>query len=413
MTQPSGFLAAMRRSRVFQTLRERSFRRLTSSQVFSNMSVWMDEVSRGWLLYELTDSVVQLGLIRGIQVVPMLLLSPLAGSLADRYSRRGQVVLAQAVLATAFAITALLVLTHLIQPWHLYVTALVVASATVFLNPARSALVSDLVPPQFLTNAIGINSVTFNMSRLLGPALAGGIIVLAGTGAAFSVQALFQLLATAGMLTVASKPVARAARRESFGRSIIEGWKFSWRSEEVRAALLCTMLASLLIAPFISMLPVFARDMLAVGASGQGLMLTAMGVGALISSASIANAGHLLPRGLMMLGGSIGYGVAVIAFASSPWFGLSLATMTFAGLCHVNTNGLVQTVVQTYSPAEMRGRAIAIFNMNQMMNVLGAMLLGLLAAVVGPRWAIAAMAVAGMVAIVALFISLPKARHIR
>ena len=163
----------MRGSRVFQTLRERSFRRLTWSQVFSNMSVWMDEVSRGWLLYELTDSVVQLGLIRGIQVVPMLLLSPLAGSLADRYSRRGQVVLAQGVLAAAFAITALLVLTHLIQPWHLYVTALVVASATVFLHPARAAMLSDLVPPQFLTNAIGITSVTFNMSRLLGPAEAG------------------------------------------------------------------------------------------------------------------------------------------------------------------------------------------------------------------------------------------------
>ena len=84
MTQPSGFLAAVRRSRVFQTLRERSFRRLPWSQVFSNMCVWMDEVSRGWLLYELTDSVVQLGLIRGIQMVPMLLLTPLAGSLADR-----------------------------------------------------------------------------------------------------------------------------------------------------------------------------------------------------------------------------------------------------------------------------------------------------------------------------------------
>ena len=114
-----------------------------------------------------------------------------------------------------------------------------------------------------------------------------------------------------------------------------------------------------------------------------------------------------------MLGGSLGYGAAVILFAFSPWFGLSLATMTFAGLCHVNTNGLVQTVVLTYSPAGMRGRAIAIFNMNQMMNVLGAMLLGLLAGVIGPRWAIAAMGAAGIAAIVTLIIKLPKARHIR
>ena len=251
------------------------------------MGTWMDQVTRGWLIYELTDSALQLGLVRGVQAIPFLLLSPVAGSVADRYSRKMQVVLTQIANGLLFAATALLILTGQIRPWHVYVTAVLMAIVQVFLQPARAALISDAVPASNLTNAIGLNAVIFNAARSTGPALAGVLIAKFGTGGAYSVQAIFFFLATIWTTQLRSAERSGSGSRghsahgESFGQSIIEGWKFSWRNEVVRTALLIVMFVSLLIVPFTTLLPVFARDILQVGATGQGLLLTAMGVGAL------------------------------------------------------------------------------------------------------------------------------------
>lgn len=413
--QPPAFLSAMLRLRAFDALRQRAFRRMSYSHVCSSMGSFMDEVSRGWLIYQLTDSMLQLGLVRGIQAVPLLLLAPIAGSVADRYSRRVLLMMTQSITALIFALTALLVITGLVQPWYLYVTAVLVAAVQVFQQPSRTAMVSDLVPPENLTNAIGLFAMVFNVARSLGPALAGAIIALWGTAGAFSLQALLLVLATfwTAMLPNAVPAAPRAGQRESFARSIVEGWRFSWRSEAVRAALLCTMLASLLIAPFTALLPVFARDLLEIGAGGQGLLLAAMGGGALVSAALIAGAGHRLPRGMMMLVATMAYGIALIVFAASPWFALSLAMMAIAGLCHVHSNALVMTVIQSYSPPQLRGRTMALYSMNQVMLTLGAVLLGALAGAIGPRWAVALLGAAGFAVMAAMFVGMPRARNIR
>lgn len=412
---PDAFL----RLRAFEALRYREYRLIWYGQLFASMGTWMDEVTRGWLIYQLTDSAVQLGLVRGVQAIPFLLLSPLAGSAADRYSRRTQLLVAQAANALIFAATALLVFTGQIRPWHVYVTAFLMAVVQVFQQPARTAMVSDAVPPGYLINAIGLNALMYNVARSTGPALAGVLIALSGTGGAYSVQAVFFFLAT--VWTVQLRPVrrattsaaGRAAHRESFGQSIIEGWKFSWRNEAVRTGLLCTMLASLFIAPFLTLLPVFARDLLGVGANGQGFLLTSMGIGALCSAVLIASAGERLPRGMLMLGSTMLYGVIVVIFAASPWFPLSLAMMGIAGLCHVHSNALVQTVVQSYSPAEFRGRTTAIFSMNQVLVTAGSMLIGALTVLLGARWAAACMGAVGSLAMIMIYVTMPRARHIR
>jgi MFS family permease len=379
----------------------------------------MDEVSRGWLIYQLTDSAVQLGLVRGVQAIPFLLLSPLAGSAADRYSRKTQLMVAQIANGLVYAATALLIFTDQIRPWHVYVTAFLMAVVQAFQQPARAAMVSDAVPPGYLTNAIGLNALVYNVARSTGPALAGVLIAVFGTGGAYSVQAVFFLLAT--VWTMQLRPAQRAStgagghtvHRESFGRSIIEGWKFSWTSEAVRTGLLCTMLASLFIVPFTTLLPVFARDLLGVGANGQGFLLTTMGAGALCSAMLIASAGDKLPRGMLMLGSATLYGVIVMIFAASPWFQLSLVMMGIAGLCHVHSHALVQTVVQSYSPSEFRGRTTAIFTMNQVFTTAGSMLIGALSLLVGARWAAASMGAVGSLAMIMIFVTMPRARHIR
>ena len=193
--------------RGFQALKHREYRLLCYGQTASSMGTWMDEVARGWLIYELTDSMAQLGLVRGVQAIPFLLLAPVAGSFADRHSRRNLLVLTQSVHALIFAVTALLVFTGEIRVWHIYTSSILVAFVQVFQQPARGAMISDTVPREYLTNALGMNSLVFNVARTIGPALAGGVIVLSGTGGAFAVQALFLFMAV--MWTVAVSPAAR------------------------------------------------------------------------------------------------------------------------------------------------------------------------------------------------------------
>ena len=417
--KPWRFLAAVRQLPAFKVLRFREYRLLWYGQFFTSNGTWMDEVTRGWLIYELTNSAVQLGLVRGVQAVPFLFFSTLAGSAADRYSRKTQLLVAQAATGLIYAVTALLIFTGQIRPWHVYVTAFLMAAVQAFQQPARTAMISDLVPPGSLTNAIGLNAMMFNVARSTGPAVAGILIAAFGTGGAYSVQALFFFLATVWTMQLrreqrpSTRVDARIAQRESFGQSIIEGWKFSWKSKTVRAGLFCTMLASLFVAPFMTLLPVFARDILKVGADGQGMLVTAMGIGALCSAVLIASAGDRLPRGMLMLGSVMLYGFILVIFAASPWFELSLAMMVIAGLCHVHSNALVQTVIQSYSPSEFRGRTTAIFTMNQVLVTVGSMLIGSLALLMGARWAVASMGAIGSLAMIVIFVTMPHARHIR
>jgi MFS family permease len=409
--------SAIRGHRAFKALHYREFRLLTYSQIFGNLGTWMDELSRGWLIYQLTDSAVQLGLVRGIQLIPLLLLSPFAGSAADRYSRKTLLLVAQTANGFIFAVLALLIFTGLVVPWHVYVVAVLAGVVQVIQQPARTTMVSDTVPGEYLTNAIGLTSLIYNMARLVGPALAGAIIAASNTGGAFAVQAACLFIASAWTLQL--RPLtqhsggARGAHRESFLHSIVEGWKFAWRHEAVRAGILCTTIVSMLMFPFATLLPIFARDLLGVGASGQGLLLAAMGVGALISAAIITVAGHRLARGKVIIGSSMIYGLLLGVFALSSSFPLSLAVMVAIGLCHVHANALVNTVVQSYSPAEYRGRTMALFNMSQMLYTAGSMLIGILAASLGPRGAVAVMGIAGLLAMVALTWLLPRARHIK
>ena len=416
--EPRGVLKLLLQFRIFEGFRFREYRLLWSGFVCMAMGLWMDQVTRGWLIYELTNSPVQLGLVRGVQAIPILFLSPVAGSMADRYSRKMQSLIALVLDGLMFAALALLILNGRIEPWHVYVTAIGTGIVQTFHHPSRAAMVADSVPKQHLTNAIGLNSIAFNVSRSTAPAVAGLLIAKFGTGGAYTVQAALYLLGSwvTLLLRFGGGPPAGSyggKKREPFGRSIIEGWKFIWKNEKVRAGMLVVMLASLFITPFTTLLPVFARDILKVGVTGQGLLLTGMGLGALCSAVLIATVGDRLPRGMIMLVGVMLYGLTIVAFALSPWFELTMGLMVFTGLFHVSSHALVQTVVQAYSPSEFRGRVMAVFQQNHFMLTVGSMFLGFMASFWGARLALALMGLAGAVSMIMIHVTLPSVRHIR
>jgi MFS family permease len=391
--------AALLDLKVFEAMRHPEYRLLWIGNVFSSMATWMDQVTRGWLIYELTNSSFQLGLVRGVQALPILLLSPIAGSTADRYSRKAQVMVALVVDGLLYGLLAALIFAGSIEPWHVYVSAVMMACVWTFQQPSRASMVSDSVPPESLTNAIGLNAIMFNVARITGPAVAGIIIATWSTAGAYAVQAVFYVLATIWTIKLRaetrSRSGARAHRGQSFFQSIVDGWKFSWQNIEVRTGLLVVAYASLFIIPFNTLLPVFARDLLGVGAKGQGLLLTSMGIGALASSVLIASLGDRMPRGILMIGGVGVYGLLVVVFAMSTWFPLSMVLMAVMGLCHVASHALVQTVIQAYSPREFRGRTMALFHQTHVILMGGGLIIGALASAIGAQAATAVMSFVG------------------
>jgi MFS family permease len=357
--------------------------------------------------------------VRGVQAIPLLLLSPLAGSAADRYSRKMQVLIAQVVDGLLYAALAVLIFAGRIEPWHVYVTAIGMSMVQAFQQPSRAAMIGDAVPANHLTNAIGLNSIIFNISRSAGPAVAGSLIALIGTGGSYTAQAVCYFLATIWTIQLraghnpSTKTHGKHGHDESFGKSIIAGWKFSWRNEAVRASLLIVACSSIFIIPFMTLLPVFARDVLQVGATGQGLLLSAMGIGALFSSVLIASFGDRVPRINVMLVGVTVYGLLIAAFAVSPWFKLSVILMGLVGVVHVTSHALAQTVIQTYSPREFRGRTMALYHMTHVILLAGGILIGWLASWIGAQWATASLSLAGALSMVGIYFALPRARLIR
>ena len=418
-TRSARVFSALLDLKVFEAMRHPEYRLLWIGNVFSSMATWMDQVTRGWLIYELTNSSFQLGLVRGVQALPILLLSPIAGSTADRYSRKAQIMIALVVDGLMYAMLAVLIFAGSIEPWHVYVSAVIMSCVWTFQQPSRASMVSDSVPPESLTNAIGLNAIMFNVARITGPAIAGIIIATWSTAGAYAVQAVFYGLATIWTIKLRAETGSPGGARahgghgESFFQSIVAGWKFSWRNIEVRTGLLVVAYASLFIIPFNTLLPVFARDLLGVGAKGQGLLLTSMGIGALASSVLIASLGDRMPRGILMIGGVGVYGLLVVGFAMSTWFSLSMVLMAVMGLCHVAAHALVQTVIQAYSPREFRGRTMALFHQTHVILMAGGLIIGALASAIGAQAATAVMSFMGALCMFGLHVFSPRARKIK
>lgn len=383
------------------------------------MGMWMDQVARSWLLYQLTSSPLQLGLLQGLQALPLLLLSPVAGTAADRYDRKLLMITAALLDSLMYATVALLILTERIEPWHVYASAFAGSVISTFHHPPRAAMIADAVPPHHLSNALALTSVFFNVSRSAGPAAAGLLIAGFGTAGSYVAQSLLYALAMAvaaplpAALRFPSGHGSSHQQAGSFGRSIVDGWRESWSNLQVRAPLLIVTAASFFILPFTTLLPVFARDILVVGSTGQGFLLTAMGVGAFCSSVVVASMGDRLPRGILMLVGVALYGLAVLAFSTSPWFPLSIGLMVIVGLFHVSTHTLAQIVVQAYTPPAFRGRTMAVLQQTHMFQLLGGLAIGSMASLLGAQSAMAVMASAGAAIAVAIFLAMPAARRIR
>ncbi len=402
------------RSRVaiaVRALRHRNFQLFFAGQLISLIGTWMQTVAQSWLVYRLTGSTLLLGTVGFASQIPVFLVAPIGGTVADRTNRHRVVIATQTVSMILAFILAVLTLTHRIQVWQIMVLAAGLGVVNAFDIPARQAFLMDMVGREDLMNAIALNSSMFNGARILGPAVAGIVVAWVGEGWCFFVNAVSYIAVIVGLLMMKIQHPINLANEASPIEHILEGFRFVVRAKPIRAILMLLGLVSLVGMPYSVLMPVFAREILHGGAKELGWLMGATGIGALLGALSLAARVGL--KGISKLIGLCagGFGVSLIFFAFSRNFWLSMVLLLPVGFTMMVQMASSNTLLQSMVPDQMRGRVIAVYSMMFMgMAPFGAFFAGAVAHRIGAPWTVAVGGLACIAGSIGFGVALP---HIR
>lgn len=369
---------------MFRALRHRNYRLFFSGQIISLVGTWMQSVAQSWLVYRLTGSSLLLGLVGFAGQIPVFLLSPVGGLVADRYSRHRVVIGTQtSSMLLAFILSALTLLGH-IRVWEIMVLASSLGVVNAFDVPARQAFIVEMVHSEDIINAVALNSSMVNGARVLGPAIAGVLVAAIGEGWCFFGNAVSYIAVIAGLLLMVVDKHERSAQRVSGLQSIIEGFRFVARTGPIRALLLLLGLISLTGMPYAVLMPIFAAKILHGGARGLGMLMGASGIGALAGTLMLAAKREVHGLGRWINFASLGFGGSMILFALSRSYPLSIALLVPVGFSMMLQMSSSNTMIQIMVPDALRGRVMAVYSMMFMgMAPFGALLAGAIANRIG------------------------------
>src|SRR3569832_870928 len=308
-----------------RALNHRNFRLFFAGQLVSLTGTWLQTVAQSWLVYRLTGSATLLGLVGFSGQIPVFLLAPFGGAMADRHHRRSIIIATQTASMLTALFLAALTLTGRIQVWHVYLLAGMLGVINAFDIPARQAFIVDMVGKGDFMNAIALNSSMFNGARIIGPAIAGVLVAAVGEGWCFLINGLSYIAVLAGLLRMEVKKPLRAGARPSALSGILEGFRYVVRTGPIRALQMLLGLVSLLGLPYAVLMPIIADRSLLGGAGGLGLLMGASGIGALLGTLSLAMRRRLHGLENWVISSSIGLGISLILFSLSRSFWLSAA----------------------------------------------------------------------------------------
>ncbi len=366
----------------------RDYRQLWISTVLTQIGQWMLQITLGWVMLTLTDSAGYVGLIGFASGIPFILVSLPAGVLIDRYNRRTILIVCQAAAAIISLCLALVVSMGHVQPWQLLLAAFLNGSALAINNATRQTMVPSFVRREHLQNAIAVMSAGQNSTRILGPSLGGPAIALMGAAGALYLQTGF--LVAALFTTLLLPSVRSTIRTLDLRRNLAEGVSFVLKSPVLSGLVVLAAIPSLLIFPYVQLLPVFARDILHIGADGLGLLLSAGGTGAVVGSLVVAGTVKLPRQGLIMLIGTMIYVFVVIAFAFSTWVLLTVVLLFFCGFLGSAFMSLNNTLLHVHLTDEMRGRVMGVYTLTWGLSTIGALPMGFAGDQIGVPAAVAA-----------------------
>lgn len=386
----------IRRRGAFSALEVPAFARYWYTLCFSMTGTWVRITAMGVLVYDLTGNEFYLGLISFLQAIPELLVGPIAGAYLDRVDRRKVLMAVQAVLISCMVAVTLLIATDTIQFWHLAIVALVMGIATGFDWPARLAMAPTLVDRSRLQSAVAINSAAFNGARVLGPTLAGWMIGALGIAFCFGFTAISAVPFLLVLFTLATATMRRPLPLDETARSpespfatLMEGYRYIWRTPTIRALLSVDIVPIALGMSYSVMAPAIAKDVLKLPDGGLGWLLTANGVGALTGTLLVAVLSGVRHRGRIVIVGIALFATMLIIFGLSGSLWISLPAIMLLGLVFATYGTMNDTLVQTNIDESYRGRIVAVQTMLWGLTPIGGLLAGTLADVFNVQWAVA------------------------
>ena len=382
----------------FAALRSRNFATLWAGLIVSNAGAQMQNVAKAWLILQRTDSPLSLGLLSFCFAVPMTLLPPVGGALADRVDRVWLVKRTQTLMVLEPLLLALLLATGHAPLWLLYVDTAFAATVLAFDSPARQSLVPALVPREDLLSATSLNAVVFTGAALVGPALGGLLLRPLGAAWIFALNGLTTLAVLAALLRLRGVSGREGAGGRRVG--LADGARYVWTRRPVLAILGISASISLLAGSYQTLLPVLARDHWHVGASGYGLLASAPGAGALIGAFGLAALGNLRRKELIAIGAPLVVAAALLVVARVPPYAAGLGLLVLVGVAGSAGGAVIATLLQFASPGELRGRIMALNTVCVIgLSSFGGLLAGALAQVWGAPAAIALAAAAVLLSV--------------
>jgi len=345
----------------FAALRYRNFRLLWSGLIVSNMGAWMQNVANGWLVLQLTDSPLWLGLLGFSFAVPMILLPPFAGAVVDRVHRVRLLFFTQSMQMLNALVLALLTWSGKVEVWHILLNAFLGAILLAFDNPARQALFPDLVAPRDLLNALSLNSATYTGAALIGPALGGILLEPLGAGTLFFLNSVSYLAVIFALTAMRDVRTHSGGKLGTLGSSLMSGLSYAWNHRLILALLALSAVGAIFGRSYQSLLPAFSRDIWHAGAQGYGLLLAAAGGGALIGAFSLAAFRQVPRQGALMLASGLLFSIVLILFSISPSFALGLILLFIAGVTSTVFSTVIATFIQLSVPNELRGRVMSLY----------------------------------------------------
>jgi MFS family permease len=362
-----------------RALTHRNFQLFFSGQLISLTGTWMQTVAQSWLVYKMTGSSLLLGSVGFASQIPVFLVAPLGGTVADRMNRHRVVIATQTASMILALILAALTLTHTVKVWHIFVLAALLGVVNAFDIPGRQSFLVDMVGRDDLMNAIALNSSMFNGARVIGPAIAGILVAKIGEGWCFFVNGVSYIAVIIGLLLM-SVVCPRRSKSDSPLEDIIEGFRWVSHTGPIRALLLLLGVVSLVGMPYTVLMPIFADRILHGGAKGLGILMGFTGVGALFGALTLAMRSGVKGLGRLVSICCAGFGISLIAFSFSKFFWLSAVLLIPVGFFIMLQMACSNTLIQAMVPDALRGRVMALYSMMFMgMAPFGALLGGALA----------------------------------
>lgn len=365
---------------MFRSLRHRNFLLFWSGAFLSNTGTWMQAVAQGWLVLEKSNSPFWLGVDGFMATAPGLVLTLAGGVFADLVDRRKLLIYSQVIAGFSALTLGALVVTHVVQIWMILCLSFVTGCCMSIAGPSYLALVFDLVDREDLANAIALNSTQFQLSRVLGPVAAGIGFKVFGLAGCFFANGLSFAAVCIGLAMVrfekaphiSAAPDRSVGDKKAFVQDLVAGFRYVAHRRRVSLLLMISAVTSLFGAPYLSMTPVFARDVFHLGETGLALLMGMAGAGALFGALFLAYMGDFKHKGMFVLAGAFGFAICLICFSLSTVLLLSLVFLFALGFGIVCSVALSNTLLQTLVTDEMRGRVMSMF----MLSFIGAMPIG-------------------------------------